>query len=156
MYKDLLIQKRNKIKNNNKNKVLKYTVSMLIASIGFISYGNGADSVFPGGCIPTGFSFKYYVLHLHPNKAGNSQFMYFIHNKSNKAVTLYQMRTGDEAYIMHLNNRISPNRWGAYAAKEKEVKFICTYSHFSHHFNKFFDFCHNEVWKNHQEYRRLA
>lgn len=82
---------------------------------------------FPSGCYQQGFDFKYQVLQLHPPKAGNEQSMYFIHNLSmSSPVSLYQMRTGDEPFIMHINNEIAPNQWGVFASDEAIDRFICT------------------------------
>lgn len=84
------------------------------------------EPLFPGGCRPAGFVFKHKVLRLLPNAAGNSQSLFFIHNKTMSSVKLYQMRTGDEPFIMHLNNTIRPNQWGVFASDEKVANFICT------------------------------
>lgn len=83
------------------------------------------ETTFPGGCRNVGYSFKYYVLNLHPYAAGKSQSIYFIHNETMQTIGLYQMRSGDEPYVMHMNNAIRPNQWGVYATDEKQVKFIC-------------------------------
>lgn len=83
-------------------------------------------NTFPTGCREVGFGFKHYMLILYPYAAGQSQSLYFIHNKTRKLIKFYQMRSGDEAYIYHLNNKIQPKQWGALATDEKKVKFVCT------------------------------
>lgn len=83
------------------------------------------EALFPNGCRSVGYSFKHYTLILKPNLKGHSQSLYFIHNKTSQPLTFYQMRTGNEAYIMHLNNKIQPWQWGVFATDEKQVRFIC-------------------------------
>ncbi len=117
------------VKNNkfNMSKTLMMSINVILfIGLIFHSYDISAETRLPNGCTPTGFSFKYYVLTLHPNSSGKSQSLYFVHNKTLKTIKIYQMRRGDEPHTMHLNNKIRPNQWGVYATDEKEVRFICT------------------------------
>lgn len=82
---------------------------------------------FLSGCYMEGYYFKHRVLHLKPKAAGPAASIYFMHNLSmNKPVTLYQMKTGGEGYIMNLNNTIRPNQWGVFASDQTTDRFICT------------------------------
>lgn len=84
------------------------------------------ETVFPPGCVAVRNVFKYYALSLRQGASGELQSLYFIHNKTLDSVKLYQMRSGEERYIMYLNNEIKPNQWGVFATDEKLVRFICT------------------------------
>jgi len=69
--------------------------------------------LFPGGCRDTGYSFKLYVLMLHPEAKGDVQSLYFMHNKSGRKLKLSQMKVSrDKPYTLYLNNVIKPNKWG--------------------------------------------
>ena len=82
---------------------------------------------FPGGCYQQGYEFKHSTLLLHPTSAGNRQSMYFIHNLSMTGpVKLYQMKSGEEPYVINLNSKINANQWGVFATSEEIDKFICT------------------------------
>ena len=81
---------------------------------------------FPFGCYQKGYAFNFNVLQLEVDKKDVTQSMYFIHNISNQPVTLYQMRTGEEPFSIHINNSIEKNSWGVYATDENLSRFICT------------------------------
>lgn len=116
--------------DNNRNGFLRYANGLICFAVmmAFIFSSTAIAAKkrkFPPGCTPTGFSFKYHVLMLHPHAAGKQQSLFFVHNKTLKSVRLFQMRSGDEPYIMHLNNTIKPNQWGVFSTDEELVKFIC-------------------------------
>lgn len=82
---------------------------------------------FLSGCYIEGYHFKHRVLHLEPKSKGHAASIYFMHNLSmNTSVNLYQMKTGNESYIMNLNNKINPNQWGVFATDKTLDRFICT------------------------------
>jgi hypothetical protein len=83
--------------------------------------------LFPGGCRDTGYSFKLYVLMLHPEAKGDVQSLYFMHNKSGRKLKLSQMKVSrDKPYTLYLNNVIKPNKWGVFATDSPVVKFVCS------------------------------
>ena len=81
---------------------------------------------YPVRCEQSGYQFRYYTLMLIPTTQQRTRAVYFIYNKSNRPVTLLQSRSGDDVYVMHINNTIKPKQWGTFATSEKEIKFICT------------------------------
>ncbi|GGI85989.1 endopeptidase IV [Legionella impletisoli] len=80
----------------------------------------------PLGCVDVGYAFELKTLNLFPQEAGERNSLYFILNKSNRPINLYQMRQGDSSYSMYLNHEISPNRWAVLSTCEKEIKYVCT------------------------------
>jgi len=80
----------------------------------------------PLGCLDVGYEFELKTLSLFPKEAGTRNSLYFIRNKSNQRVNLYQMRQGDSSLSMFLNHDIHPNRWAVLSTCEQEVKYICT------------------------------
>lgn len=120
---DVAIAKNNVKKIKNQTQEVNTTFEELDESK---SSKDKDPNKFPMGCREVGFEFKNYILHLNPNAAGGSQSLYFLHNSHSKLVRLYQMQTGDEPYVMHLNNDIYENQWAVFATDEDQVKFICT------------------------------
>lgn len=80
---------------------------------------------FPHGCFQKGYQFDYHHVIFRPTAKFQPQTVYFIHNVSNKKIKLFQSRTGNEPYVMHVNTAVLPNRWSVYATDEKKSKFIC-------------------------------
>ncbi|MDQ2994471.1 MAG: hypothetical protein M3R00_05945 [Pseudomonadota bacterium] len=81
---------------------------------------------FPSGCYQKGYSFNYNVLQFDVGEKDIMQSMYFVHNLSKQTVNLYQMRTGEEPFVVHINNSITAKRWAVFATDEKLSRFICT------------------------------
>lgn len=79
----------------------------------------------PPGCRDEGYSFKHKFLILHPQKEGNHQSLYMIHNTSMSNIHFYHARNDDDAKLQ-LNNTIRPNQWGAFSGNQKAIEFICT------------------------------
>jgi len=104
----------------------RFILIFILVSISFsTAYADKDNPAFPRGCQPKGYSFNNYLLNLLPDAAGQSQSIYFIHNNTMQTIRLYNMASGNRAYIMHFNNEIKPNQWGVFSTDEKIVKFIC-------------------------------
>lgn len=86
-------------------------------------------SRYPRGCLPINYSMDYHALQLQPVKRSPPQAIYFIRNTSSKPVTLWQTRSGDAPYIVHINNVIGAKSWSVFALSEKLAKFICVNRH---------------------------
>lgn len=113
------------------NRDIKYKSFLLFCILGLLglSFANTAFAkvrIFPHGCRSVGYSFQNYLLVLKPKSSGGSQSIYFIHNKSQHAVKFHHMKTGEEAYVMHLNNQVAADQWGVIAVDAKRVKLICS------------------------------
>ncbi|WP_157870842.1 hypothetical protein [Candidatus Coxiella mudrowiae] len=52
--------------------------------------------------------------------------VYFIHKISNQGVNLFQVSTGEDPYIIHINTTIAPHNWSVLSTNQKRLKYICT------------------------------
>ncbi len=86
----------------------------------------GDASKSPLGCRDVGYQYQLNVVNLLPEAAGDRQSLYFLFNRTNKPLKLYQMRGEESTRSMYLNHVIRPQQWGVLATSEKEVKYICT------------------------------
>lgn len=84
------------------------------------------DDKYPLGCRDVGYKFDLKVLNLLPEEAGDRQSLYFIFNRLNKPVNLYQMLKNESTRSMYLNHVISPRQWAVLSTSEKNLKYICT------------------------------
>ena len=80
----------------------------------------------PLGCRNLGYKYEWNTLHLLPKKAGDVQSLFFVFNKSNRPVRLYQMLPDDGARITSLDHAISARQWAVLATDEPELRYICT------------------------------
>lgn len=80
----------------------------------------------PYGCQTTGFAFDLKTVILESAKEGKAHAMYLFLNKSDKPITLYQMRKAESSRSMYLNHSIPSGYWGVFATSERTVKYICT------------------------------
>lgn len=80
----------------------------------------------PYGCRDAGYQFNLKVLHLLPEDAGERQSLYFILNKRNEPINLYQMRQQESSRNLFLNTTINPLNWSVLSTGEKSMKYICT------------------------------
>ena len=97
------------------------------------------DNRNPVGCRDVGYQFDLKTLQLLPREAGVNQSMYFIFNKRDKAVNLYQMRDDDSSRSLYLNHVITARQWGVFSTTEKEVKYICTVADSASRYGKVVD-----------------
>ena len=81
----------------------------------------------PLGCRDVGYQFQLNVLNILPEAAGDKQSLYFIYNRLNKPINLFQMLKGNNSTrSMYLNHVVRPQQWAVLATSEKELKYICT------------------------------
>lgn len=97
------------------------------------------EKTMPKGCRQVGFSYKYKQLMLYPEKAGRGLSMYFMYNKTDVPVRLYQTRGDEDAYFSHLINTIRPGQWAALSVDDKFMKFICTKAQSNHSYGRITD-----------------
>lgn len=86
------------------------------------------DSKNPLGCRDVGYEYYLKSLHLYPPKQGDTQSMYFIYNRLNTEVNLYQMRDEESSRSMYFNHTVHSKQWAVFSTTEKQVKFICAVS----------------------------
>ncbi|MCC5792328.1 MAG: endopeptidase IV [Legionellaceae bacterium] len=79
----------------------------------------------PLGCRDLGYRFELKTLHLLPDDAGERNSMYFLYNKSERALNLYQMRQEESSRSAFLNHAIRSGEWAVFATSEKDIRFIC-------------------------------
>ena len=80
----------------------------------------------PRGCLQEGFTFHHRALTLLPAKAGSQDSVYFMYNKSNRPINLYQLKGANEHMGLNINNQIKPHQWGVYSSDEDQVRFACS------------------------------
>ena len=125
-------------------KIIRKFVLVVISIVIGINLGWAAsvekdnDNRNPVGCRDVGYQFELETLHLLPQEAGPQQSMYFIFNKLNQSVNLYQMRDTD-GRTLYLNHSINQHQWGVFSTGEKELKFICTVNDPKFHFGRIVD-----------------
>ncbi|NCT57390.1 MAG: endopeptidase IV [Legionella sp.] len=79
----------------------------------------------PLGCRDVGYKFDLNVLQILPRSEGDDQSLYFMYNKTDHAINLYQMRQSESSQSVYLNHVIRPHRWAALSSSER-MKYICT------------------------------
>jgi len=115
-------------KTNHKKFVLPYLMtSVLFLGFGATSFASKVDPEVrnPLGCRNVGYKFDLNVLQILPRDTGDDQSLYFMFNKTNKAINLYQMRQSESSQSVYLNHVIYPHRWAVLSSSER-MKYICT------------------------------
>jgi len=79
----------------------------------------------PLGCRDVGYTFDLNVLQILPRSTGDDQSLYFMFNKTDKAINLYQMRQSESSQSVYLNHVIHPHRWAVLSSSER-MNYICT------------------------------
>jgi hypothetical protein len=101
----------------------------LVLIMGFLSNVSQAaitdESKSPLGCRDQGYRFKLDTLRIEPEATGERQSLYFIFNKLNQPVSLYQMLDEESSHSLALNHLVNPRLWSVLATSEKELKYIC-------------------------------
>lgn len=93
----------------------------------------------PLGCYDAGYQFDLKTLKLYPWQSGEKQSMYFLFNKSNQKINLYQMRDNESSRSMFLNHAINAHQWAVLSTTERQVKFICTFPEGKSEYGKIID-----------------
>ena len=83
------------------------------------------DSRSPLGCKDVGYGFDLNVLQILPKSEGDEQSLYFIFNRANHSINLYQMRKSESSQSVYLNHVIRPGRWAVLSSTES-MNYICT------------------------------
>ena len=116
------------IMKNNKKAFVVFLTALLIS--GSVVCGTKVskedDSRSPLGCLDVGYRFDLKVLDLLPKEAGDRQSLYFIYNRLQKDVSLYQMLKDDSSRSMPLNHMIHAEQWAVLSTGEKNLKYVCT------------------------------
>jgi len=95
---------------------------IIILAVNAAGFGTAAATSFPKGCEASGF--QYDGLELVLNEEGK-QTLYFIKNNDRQGITLKYRE--DKAVFMSAGwqTDVSPRRWAAFAADEKNMHFQC-------------------------------
>ncbi|AHE66398.1 hypothetical protein [Legionella oakridgensis] len=102
------------------------------------------DASNPLGCRDVGYQFQLKILELLPEEAGERNSLYFVFNKLDKPINLYQMRHGESSRSIYLNHLIQPKQWAVLSTCEKQLKYICTVDDSKSHYGKVVD-CEQSV-----------
>ena len=84
------------------------------------------ESKSPLGCRDQGYQFQLNVLNIKPEATGDRQSLYFLFNRLNRPINLYQMLGEDSVRSMPLNHVINGQQWSVLSTSEKQLKYICT------------------------------
>ena len=84
------------------------------------------ESKSPLGCRDQGYQYKINVLQIEPEAQGDRQSLYFLYNRMNKPVNLYQMLGDNSVRSMPLNHVINGGQWSVLSTSQKQMKYICT------------------------------
>lgn len=106
--------------------VLAITLICLVFNTGLASKKYSKKSLrYPVGCKQMGYKFDLYNVIFTPSTIRYPQTIYFIHNVSNKTVYMLQNNEGPKPYVLHINGKISPNKWSVLAVSEPKLKYLC-------------------------------
>ncbi len=108
------------------NKIMGSAVATLLL-LGNVAYAAAVkdESKSPLGCRDLGYTFKLNVVEIQPEATGDRQSLYFIFNRLNKPVSLYQMLKEDSTRSLYLNHVIAGQQWSVLSTSEKDMKYIC-------------------------------
>ncbi len=83
----------------------------------------------PLGCVHSGYETSLQVLRLYPGTGEelerDHQSLYFMLNRGDKPLKMYQMQKDDSTTTLPLNHVISPHQWAVLATGEPELRYIC-------------------------------
>ncbi|WP_242602115.1 endopeptidase IV [Legionella nagasakiensis] len=102
------------------------------------------ESKNPLGCRDVGYQFQLKILDIFPAEAGERNSLYFIFNKLDKPINLYQMRNLESSRSVYLNHVIRPKQWAVLSTCEKQLKYICTVDDSKSQYGKIVD-CEQSV-----------
>ena len=77
------------------------------------------------GCRNQGYQFKLNVLNIKPEASGDRQSLYFIYNRLNRPVSLYQMLGDESVRSIPLNHVINGQQWSVLSTNEKQLNYLC-------------------------------
>ncbi len=83
------------------------------------------ESKSPLGCRDQGYHYNINVLEIEPEAEGDRQSLYFLYNRLNKPVNLYQMLGDNSVRSMPLNHVINGQQWSVLSTSQKQMKYIC-------------------------------
>lgn len=84
------------------------------------------ESKSPLGCRDQGYQYKLNILKIEPEAPGDKQSLYFLFNRLNRPVSLYQMLGDESVRSMPLNHVINGQQWSVLSTNESQLKYICT------------------------------
>lgn len=114
---------------SNVKKVL--LLSLFLISTGRLDAATSAEQEekentrSPIGCKNVGYEFDMKTLRLLSQSVGARQSLYFLYNKLDENVTLYQMLGNESSRSMYLNHKIDARQWAVLSTSEKKMKYIC-------------------------------
>ncbi len=98
-------------------------VGLMVANLAFAVPEDMSRS--PLGCRDQGYQFKLNTLTILPTMTGDRQSLYFVYNRLNKPVNLYQMVRDNDPDGLYLNHEVNAQQWSVLSTNEKELKYIC-------------------------------
>lgn len=80
----------------------------------------------PLGCRDIGYQYVLNTLQIIPHTGEGKQSLYFVYNRLNKPINLYQMLPENSTLNTYLNHSISPQQWSVLATNQDILKYNCT------------------------------
>lgn len=108
------------------NKLAGSAFALLLSTGAMAQTAIFDESKSPLGCRDQGYQYKLNVLNIIPEAAGDRQSLYFLFNRLDRPVNLYQMQGDDSVRSMPLNHVINGQQWSVLSTGEKQLKYICT------------------------------
>ena len=104
--------------------------SACAAWIGFSGSAHAGLAIFdesksPLGCRDQGYEYHLNSLTIQPEAQGDRQSLYFLFNRLNRPVSLYQMLGDNSVRSMPLNHVINGQQWSVLSTNEQQIKYIC-------------------------------
>ena len=84
------------------------------------------DTKNPIGCHDLGYEFDLKTLRLVSHSVGARQTLYFLYNKSQQSIILYQMLGEESARSMYLNHKIDARQWAILSTSARKMKYLCS------------------------------
>jgi hypothetical protein len=110
------------------NKYIKNLIALSLTMSTLTAFADKAkedESRSPLGCRDQGYVFKLNVLKVLPQAEGDKQSLFFIYNKLNKPINMYQMLGDASTESTYLNHVINSKQWAVLATSEPELNYIC-------------------------------
>lgn len=83
------------------------------------------ESRSPLGCRDQGYEFKLNTLKILPQTPGDKQSLFFVFNKLNQPINLYQMLDEESTESLYLNHAMNGQQWAVLATNEPKLNYIC-------------------------------
>lgn len=110
------------------NKIIKNVFALSLVAGNMLAHAETAkndESRSPLGCRDQGYQFKLNTLKILPQAPGDKQSLFFIFNRLNQPVSMYQMLDEESTESLYLNHVVNGQQWAVLATNEPKLNYIC-------------------------------